>query len=109
MGYLHGSKPMFAKKRISYLLFCAAYIGALVVEKPTYTGETVLECFAYLFTVLIHLSIFGLLILVNNLFLIPKLLENKFFGAYAAALLGLIVLYTVSMNHYSGFLQTDVF
>ena len=100
---------MFAKKRISYLLFCAAYIGALVVEKPTYTGETVLECFAYLFTVLIHLSIFGLLILVNNLFLIPKLLENKFFGAYAAALLGLIVLYTVSMNHYSGFLQTDVF
>ena len=100
---------MFAKKRISWLLFGAAYIGALVVEKPTYTGETVLECFTYLFTVLIHLTIFGLLIVVNNSFLIPKLLEKKFFGAYASALIGLIVLYTFSMNHYSVFLQADVF
>ena len=100
---------MFANKRISYLLFCAAYIGALVVEKPIYTGETVLDCFSYLFTILIHLSIFGLLILVNKSFLIPNLLEKKFFGPYASALVGLIFLYAFSMNHYNGFIHESAF
>jgi len=102
-------KLMFANKRISYLLFCAAYIGALVVEKPIYTGETVLDCFSYLFTILIHLSIFGLLILVNKSFLIPNLLEKKFFGPYASALVGLIFLYAFSMNHYNGFIHESAF
>ncbi len=70
-------KHMFAKKRTAYLLFCAAYIGALVVEKPAYMGETVLECFSYLFTVLIHLGLFCLLVVVNGSFLIPNLLEKN--------------------------------
>jgi hypothetical protein len=96
------------KKRIAYLLFCAAYIGALVVEKPVYTGETVLDCFSYLGTVFTHLALFGLLILANHSFLIPNLLEKKFFGAYAAALIGLIVLYATSMNHYNSFLHETV-
>ena len=99
---------MFAKKRTAYLLFSAAYVGALVVEKPTFTGESVLECFSYLFAVLIHLSLFGLLIFVNSSFLIPKLLEKKFFGAYASALIGLIFLYAFSANHYSSFVENKI-
>jgi two-component system, LytTR family, sensor kinase len=102
-------KQMFSKKRTAYLLFCAAYIGALVVEKPVYLGGSVLHCFSYLFTILIHLSLFGLLILVNNSFLIPNLLEKKFFGAYALALIGLIFLYTFSMTHYNSFIHETVF
>jgi sensor histidine kinase YesM len=100
---------MFAKKRTAYLLFCAAYIGALVVEKPTYMGETVLECFSYLFTVLIHLGLFCLLVVVNGSFLIPNLLEKKYFSAYASALIGLIFLYATSMNHYNSFIHETVF
>jgi len=102
-------KQMFAKKRTTYLLFCAAYIGALVVEKPVYTGETVLDCFSYLGTIFTHLFLFGALILINNSFLIPNLLEKKFFGAYAAALIALIFLYATSMNHYNSFLHETVF
>jgi len=100
---------MFVSKRISYLLFCAAYVGALVVEKPAYVGETVLECFSYLFNLLIHFSIFCLLIFGNKSVLIPNLLEKRFFGPYASALVGLIFLYAFSMNHYVGFLQTHLF
>jgi len=99
---------MFAKKYTAYLLFCAAYIGALVVEKPVYTGETVLDCFSYLATIFTHLSIFALLILANSSFLIPNLLEKKFFGAYALALIVLIVLYATSMNHYNRFIHETV-
>lgn len=100
---------MFAKKRTAYLLFCGAYIGALIFEKPVWGGGSVLSCFSYLFTVLIHLFLFGLLILVNSSFLIPKLLEKKFFGAYASALIGLIFLYTFSMSHYNSFIHETVF
>ncbi|HTF21894.1 MAG TPA: histidine kinase [Chryseolinea sp.] len=100
---------MFAKKRIAYLLLSAAYIGALVVEKPIYAGESVLDCFSYLFTLLSHLSIFGLLIFVNNSLLIPNLLEKKFFGAYASGLIGLVFLYTFSMVHYNDFIHASLF
>ena len=101
--------PMFAKKRISWLLFIAAYIGALVVEKPVYTGVTVLDCFSYLFTILIHFGLFTLLIVVNNKLLIPQLLEKKQFEAYASTLIGLIFLYSFSMNHYSSFIHDGTF
>jgi two-component system, LytTR family, sensor kinase len=100
---------MFTKKRTSYLLFCAAYIGALVVEKPVYTGETVISCFSYLGTIFTHLFLFVSLVLTNRLFLIPNLLEKKFFGAYASALIGLILVYASFMNHYNGFLHVTLF
>lgn len=100
---------MFSKKRIAYLLSCAAYIGALVIEKPVYPGGSVLECFSYLFTIFAHLFLFGLLILVNSLLLIPNLLEKKFFGPYALTLIGLVFLYTFSMNHYSSFIHATIF
>jgi two-component system LytT family sensor kinase len=100
---------MFAKKRTAFLLFCAAYIGSLVVEKPVYDGVSVLECFSYLGTIFTHLFIFGALILINNLLLIPNLLERKFFGAYAAALIGLILLYATSMSHYNSFIHETIF
>jgi sensor histidine kinase YesM len=102
-------KHMFSKKRTGYLLFCAAYIGALVVEKPIYAGESVLDCFSYLFTILVHLLLFGFLVLANGSFLIPNLLEKKFFGAYASALIGLIFLYATSMNQYNSFIHGTVF
>jgi two-component system, LytTR family, sensor kinase len=102
-------KQMFAKKRTAYLLFFAAYIGALVVEKPVYTGVTVIGCFSYLGTIFTHLTLFGLLIITNRSFLIPTLLEKKFFGAYASALIGLIVLYAASMNHYNRFIHETIF
>jgi sensor histidine kinase YesM len=100
---------MVVKKRTAYLLFCAAYIGALIFEKPVYPGGGVLECFSYLGTIFTHLFLFGLLILGNNSFLIPNLLDKKFFGAYASALIGLIFLYTFAMSHYNTFLHTSVF
>ena len=50
---------MFLKKRTSYLLFFLAYIGALVVEKPTYSVMTVQACFSYLFTISVHFSLFA--------------------------------------------------
>lgn len=100
---------MLAKKRTAYLLFIAAYIGALIVEKPVFTGETVVECFSYLGTIGSHLLIFTLLIVVNRSFLIPNLLEKKFFGTYAAALVGLILLYSFSMGQYNSFLHGSVF
>jgi two-component system, LytTR family, sensor kinase len=110
MEYLHGRKDkMFSKKRTAYLLFCAAYIGALVVEKPVYAGESVLDCFSYLFTILVHLFLFGLLILANNSFLIPNLLEKKLFGAYALTLISLVFLYTFLMGRYNSFIHTTVF
>src|SRR5258708_10012111 len=100
---------MFAKKRTAYLLFLAAYVGALVVEKPVYTDVTLIGCFSYMGTIIAHLTLFGLLISTNRSFLIPSLLEKKFFGAYAAALIGLIILYATSMNHYNSFLHVNIF
>jgi len=100
---------MLSKKHTTYLLLIAAYIGALVVEKPEYIGVTVLECFTYLATLLTHLTIFALLIWTNNSFLIPNLLEKKFLSAYAAALVGLIFLYATAMSHYNSFLSLTVF
>jgi len=100
---------MFSKKRTAYLLFGAAYIGALIFEKPVYPGGDFLVCFSYVGTVFTHLFIFGLLIVANNSFLIPNLLEKKFFGAYASALTGLIFLYTFAMSHYNVFIHEAVF
>jgi two-component system LytT family sensor kinase len=100
---------MLAKKRTAYLLFLAAYVGALVVEKPVYTDDTLMGCFSYTGTIITHLALFALLVITNRSFLIPNLLEKKFFGAYAAALIGLIILYAALMNHYNGFLHVNIF
>lgn len=100
---------MLTNKRTAYLLFIAAYIGALAVEKPVYAGETIMDCFSYLSTLITHLLIFSLLIVANRSFLIPQLLEKKFFEVYASALIGLIFLYAISMNHYNSFLHNTIF
>jgi two-component system, LytTR family, sensor kinase len=110
MKYLTGQKKMFLKKGTAYLLFFAAYIGAVIIEKPVYPGgASVVICFSYLFTLLAHLTLFGLMILANSSFLIPNLLEKKFFGGYALAFIGLIFLYTFSMSHYNEFIHETVF
>jgi two-component system LytT family sensor kinase len=82
---------MFLKKSTYYLLFFAAYIGALIIEKPTYSVNTVQACFSYLVTILVHFSVFASMIWANNAFLIPYLLEKKLFGSYVIGLIGLIL------------------
>ncbi|PSL49997.1 histidine kinase [Chitinophaga niastensis] len=100
---------MFLKKRTAYLLFFIAYIGALTIEKPIYSGDTVISCFSYLFTVIIHFSLFALMILANNSLLIPYLLEKKHFGRYASGLIVLISLYTFLTSRYNRFIHDVLF
>src|SRR5215469_3788799 len=96
-------------KRYTYLLFFLAYIGALVVEKPAYNVSTVKACFSYLFTILVHFSLFWMMISSNSLFLIPQLLEKKRFGMYVGCLFGVILLYTIAANHYNDFIHNTLF
>jgi two-component system LytT family sensor kinase len=100
---------MFSRKQTGYLLFIAAYIGALVVEKPVFIGQTMFECFTYLANLFTHLGIFSLLVWTNNSFLIPNLLEKKHLSAYTAALIGLILFYATAMSHYNSFLDFTIF
>jgi two-component system LytT family sensor kinase len=100
---------MFLRKRTSYLLFFLAYIGSLVIEKPTYSVNTVQACFSYLVTILVHFSVFACMIWVNNAFVIPYLLEKKLFGSYVAGLIGLVLLYTVFTSHYNLFIHNVLF
>jgi len=96
---------MFLKRSTYYLLFFVAYIGALIIEKPTYSVNTVQACFSYLFTVIIHFSLFTFMIMANGRVLIPYLLEKKRFGVYITSLFGLITLYTACANHYNQFIH----
>ena len=96
-------------KRYTYLLFFLAYIGALIIEKPVYSVNTVQGCFSYIFTVLVHFSIFILLIVVNSSFLIPYLLEKKRFSLYVTGLIGLVLLYTIFIGHYNMFIHQILF
>jgi two-component system, LytTR family, sensor kinase len=91
--------------RHRYLLFSLAYIGALIVEKPIWMGGSVASCLSYMFTILIHFSLFLSLIQTNGLLLIPFLLEKKRFGLYVTGLIGLILLYSVVIVHYNGFIH----
>jgi two-component system, LytTR family, sensor kinase len=92
---------MFFRRYKFHLLFFLAYIGALVIEKPVYLGSTVVDCFSYLLTVILHFSFFAGLILTNKSLLIPYLLEKKRFGFYVTGLVGLVLLYTVLVGHYN--------
>jgi two-component system, LytTR family, sensor kinase len=100
---------MFIRKRTSYLLFFLAYIGLLVIEKPTYSVNTVQACFSYMFTVMVHFSLFALMISANNALLIPYLLEKKRFSGYITGLIGLILLFTFFINHYNLFIHHVLF
>jgi two-component system LytT family sensor kinase len=100
---------MFLKKRVYYLLFIVAYIGALIIEKPVYNADSVKGCFSYLFTIIAHFCIFALMIWANKSVLIPYLLENKRFGWYAIGVIVLILLYTTLANHYNGFIHIILF
>jgi two-component system LytT family sensor kinase len=100
---------MYLKRYTYYLLFFAAYIGALVIEKPVYSVNTVQACFSYMFTVIVHFSIFTSMILANSSFLIPYLLEKRRFGLYLASLVGSILLYTIFIGHYNHFIHGVLF
>jgi len=96
-------------KRYSYLLFFVAYIGALIIEKPTYSVPTVQACFSYIFTVMVHFCIFTFMILANRDFVIPYLLEKKRFSLYVTVLIALILLYTFFNGHYNLFIHRVLF
>ncbi len=100
---------MFIRKRTSYLLFFLAYIGSLVIEKPTYSVDTVQACFSYLVTILVHFSVFACMIWANNAFVIPYLLEKKLFSWYVAGLIGIVLLYTIFTSHYNLFIHNVLF
>jgi two-component system LytT family sensor kinase len=100
---------MLFKKYTYYILFFLAYVGALVIEKPTYMGNSVRDCFSYLLTVLVHFSLFALLIVANNHLLIPYLLSMKRFGLYVCALTGLILLYTYFISRYNQIIHLVLF
>lgn len=96
---------MFLKKSTYYLLFFVAYIGALIIEKPTYSVLTVQACFSYLFTILVHFCVFASMIWANNVLVIPYLLEKKRLGGYVTALIVLLLLYTFGTSHYNLFIH----
>jgi two-component system, LytTR family, sensor kinase len=96
---------MLITKRTAYLLFFLAYIGALAIEKPTYSVNTVQACFSYMLTIIVHFSVFASMILANNAFVVPYLLEKKRFGSYVAGLIILILLYTIFTSHYNQFIH----
>jgi sensor histidine kinase YesM len=100
---------MFFKKYTNYLLFFLAYIGALVIEKPTYSIDSVQACFSYLVTIIVHFSVFACLIWVNSLFVIPYLLETKLFSWYVSGLIVLVLLYTYLTSHYNQFIHGVLF
>jgi sensor histidine kinase YesM len=96
-------------KRYKYFLFLLAYVGALIIERPTWLGGSVVSCFSYMFTVMIHFWLFWLLILANSSILIPQFLEKKRFGFYTSGLIALVFLYTFVMAHYNGFIHVVLF
>jgi two-component system LytT family sensor kinase len=100
---------MFLKRYTYYLLFFAAYVGALLIEKPVYSVNTVQACLSYLLTVIIHFIIFTLMMVASNSFLIPYLLAKNRFGLYFAGLIGVVLAYTVLVGHYNGFIHGTLF
>ena len=91
------------------LLFWLAYVGALLIEHPVYTGMSVLDCFSYLFTVLAHFSLFTGMIMANRRVLIPSLLARQRFSGYIVALIGLVFLYTFTIRRYNSFIHQELF
>lgn len=97
-------------KRYTYtLLFWLAYVGALLIEKPIYSGTSVAACFSYLFTLFVHFSLFALLIVTNRRVLIPFLLEKQQFSGYVLSLIGLVFLYTITVGHYNPYIHEVLF
>ena len=92
---------MFFLRYKFHFLFFLAYIGALVIEKPVFSGNSVADCFSYMFTVFVHFSLFAGLILTNKALLIPFLLDKKRFSLYVAGLISLVLIYTYFAAHYN--------
>lgn len=100
---------MLVKQNTYTLLFGLAYVGALLIEKPIYSGTSVADCFSYLFTLLVHFSLFTLLVVTNRRVLIPYLLEKQPLSGYVVGLLGLLALYIVAIHRYNPFIHQVLF
>ena len=100
---------MFFWKHKFHVLFFLSYFGALAIEKPTYLGDSVVDCFSYLLTVIVHFAIFAGMILFNKALLIPYLLETKQFGLYVLGLIGAVLGYTFLIGHYNYFVHGVLF
>lgn len=100
---------MFFNRHKYHLLFFLAYIGALAIEKPVYLGNTVVDCFSYMLTIMVHFSLFAGLILTHKSLLIPYLLEKKRFGFYVTGLITLVLIYSYFASHYNHLLHRGLF
>lgn len=100
---------MFVSKRISYLLFLIGCVGALLIERPVYNGDTVLTCFTWLATVFCLLLLFYLQIIANTKLLIPWLLDRQLFSFYTAGLFASTWVYASLLRHYNDILHNTIF
>jgi two-component system LytT family sensor kinase len=89
---------MLLKRYTFYFLFSLAYIGFLVLEKPYFSVND--SWLSYLPTFIVHFSLMVFMVVVNNRFLIPCLLEKKRFGWYVVSLLFLVALFTWLRSSY---------
>jgi len=100
---------MFVSKRISYLLFFIGCVGALLIERPVYNGDTVLTCFTWLATVFCLLLLFYLQIIANTKLLIPWFLDRQLFSFYTAGIFASTWLYASLLQHYNEILHNTIF
>src|SRR5580658_2801845 len=98
---------MLFKRYTFYVLFALAYIGFLVLEKPYFSVHG--SWLSYLPTFVVHFSLMVFMILVNNKFLIPYLLEKKRFGWYVLCLIILIAFFTFVRSWYHIYIFSVLF
>jgi two-component system LytT family sensor kinase len=98
---------MLLKRYTFYFLFSLAYIGFLVLEKPYFSVND--SWLSYLPTFIVHFSLMVFMVVVNNRFLIPYLLEKRRFGWYITSLLFLVALFTFVRSAYHRYIYEALY
>ncbi len=98
---------MLLKRYIFNILFLFAYTGALILEKPRYSVNG--SWFSYLPTFLVHFFLVVFVILVNNEFLLSRLLKKKRYVFYVAGVIILIALYAFIAGWYNQYIHRNLF
>ncbi len=98
---------MFLKRYIFYILFLIAYAGALILEKPGYSVNG--SWLSYLPTFFVHFFLLVFVILVNNEFLLSRLLKKKRYAFYIVGVIILIALYAFIAGWYNQYIQRILF
>jgi len=98
---------MFLKRYIFYILFLIAYAGALILEKPGYSVNG--SWLSYLPTFFVHFFLVVFVILVNNEFLLSRLLEKRRYVFYVVGVIILITFYTFIAGWYNQYIHRILF